>query len=58
MFIPGFSEELGRPDDFHDDEAGRRSRLTKLQARGRQRPFDQGKLEVMSDTKLREAQEW
>lgn len=33
MFTPGFSEELERPDDFHDKEAGRRSRRTKLPAR-------------------------
>src|ERR1041384_2119039 len=43
-FTPGFSEELGRPDGFHVERAGRSNRLNKLPARRKAAPADQGRL--------------
>lgn len=51
MFTLGISEELERPDDFHVEMAGRRSRRNKLPARKLEVPSSQGRLEAGERTR-------
>jgi hypothetical protein len=59
MFTPGISEELERPDDFHDEEAGRRSRGIKLPARSLvAHRIRRGRLEVGERTRKQAGAAW